>query len=234
MLTLKDIYSNYGEIGILHSISLSVMDGEMVAVVGSNGAGKTTLLRTISGLLKPVRGTIHFSDSRIDGLTPNELVKRGLVMVPEGRKLFFAMTVMENLEMGVYLRSLRSRKEENLDRVFGLFPRLSERKNQIAGTLSGGEQQMLAIGRGLMSSPKLLMLDEVSLGISPVLTKEIMKVIQEINSKGTSILLVEQNVQYALEMSERAYVLEMGSIVLSGKAKQIMNDDHVKQAYLGL
>jgi branched-chain amino acid transport system ATP-binding protein len=211
-----------------------VRDGELVALVGSNGAGKTTTLRALSGLLRPRRGVVELQGERIDGLPSWEIVKRGIAHVPEGRQLFPTMTVEENLDMGARSRESRLRRPATRDRVFALFPRLAERRRQLAGTLSGGEQQMCAIGRALMSLPRVLLLDEPSLGLSPVMVALIFDNLKRINAEGTTILLVEQNVRTALELCHRAYVLENGRVVLSGSRASLLENDEIRQAYLGL
>jgi branched-chain amino acid transport system ATP-binding protein len=211
-----------------------VGEGEIITIVGANGAGKTTLLKTISGILRPTSGEIWFLGKRIDNLSPHHIVEKGLVRIPEGRKLFPSLSVLENLELGSYLPEAKRRRSENLERVFSLFPVLAERSKQSAGTLSGGEQQMLAIGRGLMSQPKLLMLDEPSLGLAPLLVREIFRTIREINQHGTTILLVEQNVFNALDMAHKGYVLETGKIVLQGKSGDLMNNEYIRESYLGV
>jgi branched-chain amino acid transport system ATP-binding protein len=234
MLNVGGINVYYGDLQALRDISFSVSEGEIVAIIGSNGAGKTTLLKTISGLLTPRSGTIEFLGKRVDKLRPHQIVDLGIAHVPEGRHLFPKMTVLENLEMGASSHRARKRKDDNLERVYQLFPILKERKNQLAGSLSGGEQQMLAIARGLMSEPKLLMLDEPSLGLSPKMVICIFDMIKTINEDGTTILLVEQNVRHALALAERAYILEVGRVVRSGKGKELLEDDYVKKAYLGI
>ncbi|WAM30595.1 ABC transporter ATP-binding protein [Caldicellulosiruptor naganoensis] len=233
MLKVNRIDVYYGAIQALFSVSLEVQKGEIVTLIGANGAGKSTLLRTISGLIRPRTGSIHFEDIDITKKSPMEIVKLGISHVPEGRRVFPEMTVLENLELGAYLRKDKQGIKEDLKKVFERFPRLYERKNQLAGTLSGGEQQMLAIGRALMSRPKLLLLDEPSMGLAPILVTEIFKIIKEINSQGTTILLIEQNAHMALSIADRAYVIETGKIVLSGEAKEIAANPEVKKAYLG-
>ncbi len=234
MLRVSGLQTFYGDLQALHDVTLEVREGEIVSVIGSNGAGKTTTLMTISGVLRPRRGQIEFDGRRIDGLKPAEIVEAGLGLVPEGRQLFPSMTVEENLAMGACTRRARGSRPETLERVYRLFPRLRERHHQIAGTLSGGEQQMVAIGRGLMSCPKLLMLDEPSLGLSPMLVTAIFNIIQEINRGGATILLVEQNVFRALKLSRRGYILENGQIVAEGPSQQLLRDPQVRTAYLGL
>ena len=234
MLRVSGLETFYGDLQALHGVTLEVRQGEIVSVIGSNGAGKTTTLMTISGVLRPLRGEIDFDGRRIDRLKPAEIVEAGLGHVPEGRQLFPSMTVEENLAMGACTRHARAARTATLDRVYHLFPRLQERRQQIAGTLSGGEQQMVAIGRGLMSCPRLLMLDEPSLGLSPLLVTAIFQIIQEINRDGTAILLVEQNVFRALKLSQRAYILENGQVVAEGPSRQLLRDPQVRTAYLGL
>lgn len=232
MLEVQDLVVDYGAIRALQGISFSVGEGEIVTLIGANGAGKTTTLKTISGLQKPSNGKIVFLGKRIDGLSGHQIAKLGVVHVPEGRRPFADMTVRENLLLGAFNRP-RSEIETSFERVFKSFPRLKERLNQCAGTLSGGELQMLAMGRGLMAKPKLLMLDEPSMGLSPILVQEIFSIIQEINRHRTAILLVEQNAYMALQIAHRAYVLETGQIVLEGKADELRNAPEVKAAYLG-
>ncbi len=234
MLTVQGLQTFYGDLQALHDVSLEVREGEIVSVIGSNGAGKTTTLMTISGVLRPRAGQIAFDGGRIDGLKPSIIVERGLGHVPEGRQLFPSMTVEENLLMGACALRARGGRAETMQQVFGLFPRLEERRRQLAGTLSGGEQQMLAIGRGLMSRPRLLMLDEPSLGLSPALVSTIFGILREINGRGTSILLVEQNVLRALKLSHRGYILENGQIVAEGPGETLLHDPQVRAAYLGL
>ena len=218
----------------LYGVDLVVEPGETLSVVGANGAGKTTLLRTISGLLRPRRGELRFEGEHIDRLACHRIVERGVVHVPEGRKIFGSLTVRENLELGSYTQAAKARRADSLERVFTLFPRLRERSGQAAGTLSGGEQQMLAIGRALMTLPKLLMLDEPSLGLAPLIVKEIFRIIGEINRAGTTVLLVEQNTRQALALSRRGYVLENGRVALSGSGETLLGNEHVRRAYLGL
>jgi branched-chain amino acid transport system ATP-binding protein len=234
MLRVSGLETFYGDLQALHGVALEVHPGEIVSVIGSNGAGKTTTLMTISGVLRPRRGEIEFDGRRIDRLKPAEIVEAGLGHVPEGRQLFPSMTVEENLSMGACTRHARAARAATLDRVYRLFPHLRERQHQVAGTLSGGEQQMVAIGRGLMSCPRLLMLDEPSLGLSPMLVTSIFQIIQEINRGGATILLVEQNVFRALKLSHRGYILENGQIVAEGPSQQLLHDPQVRTAYLGL
>ena len=234
MLRVTGIQTFYGDLQALHGVTLEVREGEIVSVIGSNGAGKTTTLMTISGVFRPRRGEIEFAGRRIDHLKPADIVEAGLCHVPEGRQLFPTMTVEENLILGACTRRARAAREETLERVYTLFPRLRERCRQTAGTLSGGEQQMVAIGRGLMSRPRLLMLDEPSLGLSPMLVRAIFDIIQEINRGGATILLVEQNVFRALKLSHRGYILENGRIAAEGPSQQLLRDPQVRTAYLGL
>lgn len=234
MLKVKEIEVFYGDLQALRGVSLEVNQGEVVSIVGSNGAGKSTTLMTISGVLKPKRGEIQFDQDFIHQHTSARIVSLGIVQIPEGRQLFPTLTVIENLEMGSQFPKAKKARKETMVWVFKLFPRLEERKNQLAGTLSGGEQQMLAIGRGLMSRPTLLMLDEPSLGLSPILVKAIFDIIKEINQQGTTILLVEQNVFHSLSLSHRGYVLENGAIVLSGTGQDLLKNQHIRQSYLGL
>ena len=234
MLNLQKIDVSYGDIQILSKLSLSVERGRIVSILGSNGAGKTTTIKTISGQLHPLSGTIEFEGVRIDKVLPFKIVELGVIQVPEGRKIFPLMTVLENLELGSYTAHTKKKRASTLSYVFGLFPLLQERKFQIAGTLSGGEQQMLAIGRGLMSLPKLLMLDEPSLGLAPLIVKHIFETIKSINGTGTTLLFVEQNVKAALLLSDRAYVLENGRMTLEGKAEELMNQEKVRRAFMGI
>jgi branched-chain amino acid transport system ATP-binding protein len=233
VLAISGLHAGYGATEILRGVDLAVGAGEIVAVLGSNGAGKSTLNRTISGVLRPWRGSVRFADEAIEREKPSAIVARGLIHVPEGRRIFPNMTVRENLDLGAYRRA-RERREHNRSRVFAIFPRLAERQSQRAGTLSGGEQQMLAIGRGLMAEPKLLILDEPSLGLSPLLVEELFLLIKRINTEGIALLLVEQNVVQSLDVAQRAYILENGSFVLEGSAADIRNDPNLKRAYLGL
>src|ERR1051325_5577358 len=233
LLAISGLHAGDGATEILRGIDLTVNEDEIVAVLGSNGAGKSTLNRTISGALRPWRGTIRFSGAPIERKRPSAIVAQGLIHVPEGRRIFPNMSVRENLDLGCYRRA-RERRAENRERVFGIFPRLAERQAQSAGTLSGGEQQMLAIGRGLMAEPKLLILDEPSLGLSPLLVEEMFALIRRINAQGIALLLVEQNVVQSLEVAHRAYIVENGSVVLNGASDQLRNDPNLKRAYLGL
>lgn len=233
MLIVNDIDVFYGNIHALKNISLSVDEGEIVTLIGANGAGKSTLLKTISGLLKPKRGSIEYLGSAIDSKPAQAIVKAGISHVPEGRRVFANMSVDENLELGAYLRKDKQGIKEDLEMVFELFPRLLERRHQQSGTLSGGEQQMLAMGRALMSRPKLLLLDEPSMGLAPLMVQNIFQIIEKINREGTTVLLVEQNANMALSIANRAYVIETGSIVLSGTASELRESEEVKAAYLG-
>jgi len=234
LLEVEDLNVYYGAIHALQGVSFHVEEGEIVTLIGANGAGKSTTLRTISGLLRSRTGHIKFKGQDISMMPADQIVRLGISHVPEGRKIFAPLTVKENLLMGAYTRKDPDEIERSMQRVFASFPRLKERLNQLGGTLSGGEQQMLATGRGLMSRPTLLMMDEPSMGLSPILVEEIFNIIKDINSQGTSILLVEQNAQMALSISHRAYVLETGRIVLSGSAKEIAENPRVKEAYLGV
>lgn len=233
MLTINDINVFYGAIHAIKGVSLEVNDGEIVTLIGANGAGKSTILRTISGLLKPKTGSIQFEGQEIAGMPAHEIVKTGISQVPEGRRIFAEMSVLENLELGAFTRKDKDGIKADMELVFDRFPRLKERIGQLAGTLSGGEQQMLAMGRALMSRPRLLLLDEPSMGLAPLLIKEIFAIIQDINKTGTTVLLVEQNANMALSIAHRAYVLETGRITLSGDAKELAASDEVRKAYLG-
>jgi branched-chain amino acid transport system ATP-binding protein len=233
MLQIEDLKVAYGKVQALWGASLEIDEGEIVALVGANGAGKTTLLKTVSGLLRHQSGSIHFEGKAIAGALPKEIVRLGIVQVPEGRKLFPEMTVLDNLLMGAYTAQ-PSENQSRLEQVFKIFPVLEERQRQVAGTLSGGEQQMVAIGRGLMAKPKLLMLDEPSLGLAPRLVEEMFLVIEEINRSGVTVLLVEQNTQHALSLAHKGFVMELGRIVLSGSGTLLLADANVRKAYLGL
>jgi branched-chain amino acid transport system ATP-binding protein len=235
MLKVNGVDVSYGDTQVLFDVSLDIQTGELVAVIGANGAGKTTLLRTISGLLKPKAGSISFEDDTVSSRPPHHIVAGGIVQVPEGRLLFPNMTVRENLGLGAYLVKDKALIEERLRSVYNLFPILEERADQLAGTLSGGEQQMVAIGRGLMAGPKLLMLDEPSLGLSPKLVQQVFKLVSRINEEmGVTVLLVEQNVRHSCEICSRAFVLENGRVVLYGAGREMLENDHVRRAYLGL
>jgi branched-chain amino acid transport system ATP-binding protein len=233
MLAVEKLQVAYGKVQALWDVTLRVPDGEIVALVGANGAGKTTLLKTVSGLLRRQSGSITYDGKHIEEASPPEIVQHGLVHVPEGRKLFPEMTVIDNLLMGAFTVP-QSERPQRLERVFGIFPVLNERKKQIAGTLSGGEQQMVAIGRGLMGGPKLLMLDEPSLGLAPILVEEVFRVITEINRLGVTVLLVEQNTQNALGLAHKGFVMELGRIALSGSGGELLANSNVRRAYLGL
>jgi len=233
LLAISDLHAGYGETDVLRGVDLAVGADEVVAVLGSNGAGKSTLNRAISGVLRARRGSIRFAGHTIDQEKPASIVSRGLIHVPEGRRVFPNLSVKDNLDLGGYRRA-RNQRRQNRERVFGIFPRLAERQSQLAGTLSGGEQQMLAIGRGLMAEPILLILDEPSLGLSPLLVEELFALIHSINAQGVAILLVEQNVVQSLEVAHRAYILENGSVVLDGTSDHLRNDPNLKRAYLGL
>jgi branched-chain amino acid transport system ATP-binding protein len=233
MLTLDQLYVNYGAIKALKSISCEVKEGEIVALIGANGAGKTTILNAISGIVPILSGSVTFLGETISNIPPHEIVKRGISQVPEGRRVFANMSVLENLEMGAYIRNDKAEILKEIDQVFARFPRLLERKKQLAKTLSGGEQQMLAMGRALMSRPKLLLLDEPSMGLAPMLVAQIFAIIQEINASGTTVMLVEQNANMALSIAHRAYVLETGEVVLQGDAKELAANPEVRKAYLG-
>ncbi len=235
MLEVDNIRVGYDGVPALHGVSFRVEAGEIVAIVGSNGAGKTTILKTISRLLRPTSGNVRFEGTQIDPLSPHDVVRHGIAHVPEGRRLFARQTVKENLILGAFTRKSSADREAILERIFGLFPVLKERESQRAGTLSGGEQQMLAIGRGLMLKPKLLMLDEPSMGIAPKLVDKIFETIQELNEKdGITILLVEQNVREALELANRAYVLQTGNVVMEGSGAELLQSDTIQKAYLGI
>lgn len=234
MLSVKDLVVSYSGVPALFGVSLEVNPGEMVAVVGSNGSGKSTLLRGISGLLKCDKGSITFDGKDLTATPAHDMVKEGIVMVPEGRLLFAKMSVMQNLRMGAYQIKDKAEVERRLERVFKVFPKLKEREKQIAGTLSGGEQQMVALARGMMANPKILMLDEPSMGLAPIMVKEMFQMIKTICAEGVTILLVEQRLQETLEMADRAYVLQTGKIVMSGNASELMDMPEVKKAYLGM
>jgi len=233
MLNIENLHVSYGAIKALHGVSLHVDKGEIVALIGSNGAGKSTLLNTISGLVRSTEGSLEFNGQRIEKMPPNEVVGLGICQVPEGRRIFYSMSVQENLEMGAHLIRDKSVIQDNLQRAFQLFPRLAERRKQEGGTLSGGEQQMLAIARALMSNPQMLLLDEPSLGLAPVLVEEVYERIVEIQQAGTPILVVEQNAYQALSVSNRGYVIETGNITLSDTAANLLENEQVKHAYLG-
>lgn len=234
MLNVKNINVYYGDLQVLFDVSLTVNKGEFCAIIGSNNAGKTTLLKTISGLIKPKTGCIEFNGRKIEGAMPHHIVEQGIVLVPEGRLIFSNMTVLENLYVGSYLKNAKQEREKKLQEVYELFPILKERKNQIARTLSGGEQQMLAIARALMSSPRLLLIDEPSWGLAPLIVKKIFDLLKYLNERGLTILLVEQNVHVALKYSDRAFVLESGRIVMEGVSEELIGNEYVKKAYLGI
>lgn len=233
MLEIKDLEVYYGMIQAIKGVSFDVNEGEVIALIGANGAGKTTILHTITGLLNAKKGSVWFEGKDITKVPAHKIVSMGMAHVPEGRRVFANLTVLQNLKMGAYTRKDKNEIEQTLDNIYKRFPRLKERQNQLAGTLSGGEQQMLAMGRALMSHPKIILMDEPSMGLSPIFVNEIFDIIKEVRKTGTTVLLVEQNAKKALEIADRAYVLETGKILLSGDAKELMNDDAVKKAYLG-
>lgn len=233
MLKVTDLQVYYGVIQAIKGISFEVNEGEVIALIGANGAGKTTILHTITGLVEAKGGTVEFEGKNITKMPGHKIVTLGMAHVPEGRRVFSELTVLENLKMGAYTRKNKTEVEESLRMVYKRFPRLEERKNQLSGTLSGGEQQMLAMGRALMSHPKIILMDEPSMGLSPIFVNEIFDIIKEVSASGTTVLLVEQNAKKALSIADRAYVLETGKIVLEGDVKQLMNDESVKKAYLG-
>lgn len=233
MLEVKDLEVNYGVIKAIKGVSFEVNEGEVISLIGANGAGKTTILHAVSGLLNKANGTVFFEGKDITKTPAHSIVSLGMAHVPEGRRVFAQLTVLENLKLGAYTRKDKKELEDTLNMVYERFPRLKERKNQLAGTLSGGEQQMLAMGRALMSHPKLILMDEPSMGLSPIFVEEIFSIIRDISAEGTTVLLVEQNAKKALSIADRAYVLETGNITLSGDAKDLLNDESVKKAYLG-
>ena len=233
MLEIRDLEVFYGMIQAIKGVSFEVNEGEVIALIGANGAGKTTILHTITGLLTPKKGQVIFEGQDITKVPAHKIVSLGMAHVPEGRRVFSHLSVYQNLKMGAYTRKDKDEIEKTLETVYKRFPRLEERKNQIAGTLSGGEQQMLALGRALMSHPRIILMDEPSMGLSPILVNEIFDIIQSVSASGTTVLLVEQNAKKALSIADRAYVLETGNIVMSGDAKELMNDDSIKKAYLG-
>ena len=233
MLEVKDLQVSYGMIQAIKGISFEVNQGEVIALIGANGASKTTILHTVTGLLAPKAGSIVFEGQDITKVPAHKIVSMGMAHVPEGRRVFAQLSVYDNLKMGAYTRTDKNEIEESLEMVYKRFPRLEERKNQMAGTLSGGEQQMLAMGRALMSKPKIILMDEPSMGLSPIFVNEIFNIIQDVSASGTTVLLVEQNAKKALSIADRAYVLETGNIALEGDAKVLMNDDSIKKAYLG-
>ncbi|MCI8318785.1 MAG: ABC transporter ATP-binding protein [Lachnospiraceae bacterium] len=233
MLEVKDLEVYYGMIQAIRGISFEVNEGEIVSLIGANGAGKTTILHTITGLLSPKKGSVLFEGKEITKIPAHKIVSLGMAHVPEGRRVFAQLSVYQNLKMGAYTRKDKDELEKTLETVYKRFPRLEERRNQLAGTLSGGEQQMLAMGRALMSHPRIILMDEPSMGLSPILVNEIFDIIQSVSASGTTVLLVEQNAKKALSIADRAYVLETGNIVMTGDAKELMNDDSIKKAYLG-
>ncbi|ARC90695.1 ABC transporter ATP-binding protein [Rhodovulum sp. MB263] len=234
MLTVENIHAGYGPTSILQDVSLDVKEGEIVTIVGANGAGKTTTLKTIAGLIKPTSGRITFCGEDITRLRGDQVVDRGITLIPEGRQLFPDMTVRENLLMGAYRRAARDFQDERLEEVMDIFPRVRERLNQTASSLSGGEQQMVAIARGMMANPRLLMFDEPSLGLAPIIVSQVFEVVRQIAAKGTTVLIVEQNVYSTLKVAQRGYVLENGRVVISESAEDLLQDDYVRQAYLGI
>jgi branched-chain amino acid transport system ATP-binding protein len=234
MLKIEKLNFSYGDLKVIWDVDLEVNEGEIVTVVGANGAGKSTTLKNISRLLQPDSGSLTFMGKDLTRMQSHDVVAQGLIQVPEGRHIFPEMTVMENLRMGSYVKATRADRQKNIEWVFDLFPRLKERQKQLGGTMSGGEQQMLAIARGLMANPKLMLLDEPSLGLSPLLVKNIFDIITDINAKGVTILLVEQNVYQSLRISHRAYVMETGRVVLTGNGEELLNNEHVKKAFLGM
>jgi branched-chain amino acid transport system ATP-binding protein len=234
MLRVENIDVSYGDLQVLWDISFEVNEGEIVALVGANGAGKSTTLKTISGILRPISGSIRFLDQHLDQVPAYKIIDHGIAHVPEGRRLFPEMSVRENLIMGALSPRAKAKRNETMEWIFGLFPRLRERQKQFAGTLSGGEQQMCAVGRGLMALPRLIMFDEPSLGLAPILVADIFKIIQRIQQEGVTVLIVEQNTKHTLEICSRGYVLENGRVVLTGTGQELLNNDHVKQAYLGI
>lgn len=233
MLSVNNLQVHYGMIQAIKDVSFEVNQGEVIALIGANGAGKTTILHTISGLLQPTKGSIIFEGQDITKIPAHKIVSLGMAHVPEGRRVFAQLTVLENLRLGAYTRKDKNEMEETLKMIYQRFPRLEERKNQISGTLSGGEQQMLAMGRALMSHPNIILMDEPSMGLSPIFVEEVFHIIRDISAEGTTVLLVEQNAKKALTIADRAYVLETGNIILQGDAKKLMNDESVKKAYLG-
>ena len=234
MLEIRKIDVFYGDVQVIWDVAFEVKKGEVVALIGANGAGKSTTLKTISGILRPGKGEIIFDGIQINKIEPYKLIEKGLALCPEARRLFVEMTVEENLDMGSLKGEAKKQREKTKEMVFGLFPRLKERRRQLAGTLSGGEQQMVAIGRGLMALPKLLMFDEPSLGLAPILVREIFDIIRKIREEGTTVLIVEQNTKQTLSIADRAYVLETGRITIQGTGQALLNDEHVKKAYLGV
>ena len=233
MLSVNNLQVHYGMIQAIKDVSFEVNEGEVIALIGANGAGKTTILHTVSGLLQPTKGSVIFEGQDITKIPAHKIVSLGMAHVPEGRRVFAQLTVLENLKLGAYTRKDKNEMEETLQMIYKRFPRLEERKNQTAGTLSGGEQQMLAMGRALMSHPKIILMDEPSMGLSPIFVEEVFKIIRDISAEGVTVLLVEQNAKKALNIADRAYVLETGNIILQGDAKKLMDDESVKKAYLG-
>ena len=233
MLSVNNLQVHYGMIQAIKDVSFEVNEGEVIALIGANGAGKTTILHTVSGLLQPTKGSVIFEGQDITKVPAHKIVSLGMAHVPEGRRVFAQLTVLENLKLGAYTRKDKNEMEETLKMIYKRFPRLEERKNQVAGTLSGGEQQMLAMGRALMSHPKIILMDEPSMGLSPIFVEEVFKIIRDISAEGVTVLLVEQNAKKALNIADRASVLETGNIILQGDAKKLMNDESVKKAYLG-
>jgi branched-chain amino acid transport system ATP-binding protein len=233
ILQIQELKVNYGGVQALWGVSLDLQEGEIVCVLGGNGAGKTTLANTICGLVQPSNGVIRFEGKKINGLPPHVIVKRGIVQVPEGRGIFSTLTVLENLKIGAYLLSSKKEMSESLEKIYAIFPILSNRKNQLGGSLSGGEQQMLAIGRGLMAGPQLLLLDEPTLGLSPLMRREVAQVIQKINQTGTSIILVEQDAQMALRISHKGIVLQNGQVIIQGSCQELLNNPSLREGYLG-
>ena len=233
MLEIKDLEVYYGVIQAIKGVSFEVHEGEVIALIGANGAGKTTILHTITGLIAPKAGKVTFEGQDITRMPGHKIVTKGIAHVPEGRRVFADLSVLENLKLGAYTRKDKKEIEDSMEMIYNRFPRLKERRNQLAGTLSGGEQQMLAMGRALMSKPRIILMDEPSMGLSPIFVNEIFKIIEDVSKAGTTVLLVEQNAKKALSIADRAYVLETGNITLSGNAKELMNDDSVKKAYLG-
>ncbi|MEA2076353.1 MAG: ABC transporter ATP-binding protein [Euryarchaeota archaeon] len=234
MLKIKGLNVFYDKVQVLWDVSFNVKEGEVVTLLGSNGAGKSTTVKTIQGLLKPRSGSIRFTDKSIDGLPAYKIVGEGVALVPEGREIFPKMSVLENLILGAYVSRAKNLREDNLEWVLSLFPKLEERKKQLAGTMSGGEQQMLAIARALMSKPKLMMLDEPSLGLAPVIVLQVFEIIEKLKEEGVTVLLVEQNIHHALEISDRAYIMEKGRIILEGEGSDLLNNHYVREAYLGM
>jgi branched-chain amino acid transport system ATP-binding protein len=234
LLDIRNLDIYYGDVQVVYDVSLHINESEIVSIIGANGAGKTTILKCISALINPRAGEIYFNNEPIHSILPEKVVDRGIVQIPEGRRLFSLMTVRENLEVGAFNQRADVIKEETIKEVYALLPRLEDRKNQLVITLSGGEQQMVAIGRGLMAKPKLLMLDEPSLGLAPILVKDIFKTIKKIADQGTTVLLVEQDVMHSLSMSDRGYVLEHGRVVMEGAGKELLDNPHIRQAYLGV